>query len=111
MVLGMRTVVAVLGALWLAACGGRVESTQTATTDAGGPYVRSETSAIPVTGTGAVATLGVSCEQGEALVSGGCDVTGQGSVVQSMTTGLGWTCSVTSTADNATLHAWVECER
>ena len=94
-------------AVLLAGCGGAVESVAAEVRH--GAYTIEHSSRVDRTGPGEVAMLGISCERGEALVEGGCEVVGA-RLVQDETTGLGWTCAASSDVDGAALRVWVRCD-
>lgn len=104
----MRWIV-VLAVLAIAGCGGHVEAT-------GVPplprdYTREQVTYLPASGPTAVESVAVSCEIGETLLDGGCELGSGGTLVQNETTGLGWTCSARTDVQDVRLRVWAMCER
>lgn len=90
----------------LAGCAGNVQAS-----DEPGTYTRAQSALIDRTAPGEVAMLGVSCERGETLLEGICDVGAGAKLVESSATGLGWACAASSTRDGVTLHVAIVCGR
>lgn len=109
----MRAVALVL-AMELLGCSGAgpspfpAESQPTATTP--GPYTREVSDTLTLTVAGEVDALAISCNEGDTLAGGGCDVAGGAAIVGSYTVGAnGWECDATSSEDGSRLKVWAEC--